>query len=55
MTKTGFWYVDFTLSLDGEAVTFDRLSEETQKHITEQILDGYVGGEICEEIDVQRG
>lgn len=49
MAKKGFWQVEFTLSLDGKEVEFEELSEETRKHITEEILDGYKGGEIEEE------
>lgn len=51
MAKKGYWQVEFTLSLDGKDVEFDDLSEETRKHIIEEILDGYTGGEIEEETE----
>ena len=51
MVRKGSWHVEFELSLDGKDVEFEELSEETQKYITEQILDGYVGGWIEEEVD----
>ncbi len=51
MVRKGFWHVEFTISVNGQDVDFEDLSEETQKYITEQILDGYVGGWIEEEVD----
>ncbi len=51
MVRKGSWHVEFELSLDGRDVEFEELSEETQKYITEQILDGYVGGWIEEETE----
>lgn len=51
MTKLGSWHVKFELTLNGEDVSFEELSEETQKHIVEQIKEGYYSGEIVEEAD----
>ena len=47
----GSWSVDFDLTLEGEEVRFDDLSEVTQEHIAECIKDGVVQGEICEDDD----
>lgn len=49
MTKTGWWSVKFDLTLDGENVRFDDLSETTREHIAELIKEGYWCGEIVEE------
>lgn len=49
MMKTGWWHVHFTLTLEGEEVRWDDLSETTQEHIAQCLLDGYVQGEIVEE------
>ena len=51
MTKTGWWKVKFDLTLEGEEVRFDDLSEESQKHILECIEAGCRQGEIIEETD----
>ena len=51
MEKYGWWSVSFTLTLDGEEVRFDDLSEVTQEHIAECIKEGYVQGEICEWVE----
>lgn len=51
MTKYGSWYVKFELTLEGEDVRWDDLSDATQEHIAEMIKDGYVSGEIVEECD----
>lgn len=51
MAKTGWWVVSFELTLDGEEVRFDDLSEATQEHIAEAIKEGYVQGEIVESDD----
>ncbi len=51
MMKTGWWVVKFDLTLDGENVRFEDLSEVTQEHIAEMIKEGYLGGEIVEESD----
>lgn len=51
MERKGSWHVEFTISVNGQDVDFEDLSEETQKYITKQILDGYVGGWIEEEVD----
>lgn len=50
-TKTGTWYVSFELTLEGEDVDFEDLSETTQDHILEQIKEGYFSGEIVEDND----
>lgn len=51
MEKYGWWFVKFELSLDGETVRWDDLSETTQEHISQAILEGYTQGEICEYIE----
>lgn len=51
MMKTGRWYVNFELMLEGEEVRWDDLSEATQDHILDMIREDYVSGEIVEEID----
>lgn len=51
MMKTGWWGVKFELTLEGEDVRFEDLSEVSQQHIAESILEGYYGGEIVEESD----
>lgn len=48
MEKRGWWSVKFELTLEGEEVRFDDLSETTQEHIAECIKEGYASGEICE-------
>jgi hypothetical protein len=50
--KTGWWEVSFTLTLDGEEVRFDDLSEITQEHITKCITEGYRQGEIIEDGEI---
>ena len=47
--KTGWWKVTFDLTLEGEEVRFDDLSEVTQDHILDCLRDGYEQGEIIEE------
>lgn len=47
-TKSGWWSVKFELTLDGEEVRWENLSETTQSHILEQIGNGYYQGEIIE-------
>ena len=49
MTKSGWWSVKFELTLDGESVRFEDLSETTQEHIANLIKEGYYCGEISEE------
>jgi hypothetical protein len=49
--KTGWWKVSFDLKLEGEEVQFNDLSEATQEHITQKIMEGYIQGEIVEEDD----
>lgn len=51
MTKTGWWVVKWDLTLEGEPVRFEDLSEATQEHIAEMIKEGYHQGEICEDDD----
>lgn len=51
MTKTGWWSVNFDLTLDGENVRFEDLDECTQEHIAEMIKEGYYSGEIIEEFE----
>ena len=47
MTKTGWWAVDFQITLEGEEVRFSDLDETTQEHIAELIKEGYTNGEVC--------
>lgn len=51
MMKTGWWHVNFELTLEGEEVRWDDLSEATQDHILDMIREGFSSGEIVEEID----
>lgn len=51
MTKTGWWSVQFKLTLGGENVRWEDLDETTQEHIAKKIREGYVSGEIVEEMD----
>ena len=51
MSKTGWWSVDFDLTLEGRNVRFQDLSEATQEHIADMIKEGYSSGEIVEEGD----
>lgn len=44
----GSWSVEFDLTLEGEEVSWEDLSETTQEHIADCILDGVVQGEIVE-------
>lgn len=45
---SGWWSVEWDLTLEGEEISFDDLSESTQEHIADSILDGYLQGEIAE-------
>lgn len=45
----GSWDVEFDLTLEGEDVRFDDLSETTQEHIATSIKDGSFQGEIVED------
>ena len=49
MMKTGWWSVDFTLTLDGEEVSFDELSDNSRQHIIDCLKEGYEQGELIEE------
>ena len=51
MTKLGWWVVHFDLTLEGEDVRFEDLSECSQEHILAMIAEGYRQGEIIEEDD----
>lgn len=51
MTKTGWWGVDFDITLEGETVRFSELSECSQAHILQKISEGYTSGEVVEEED----
>lgn len=44
----GSWSISFTITLEGEEVSFDDLSEVSQEHIAKLIGEGYVSGEVCE-------
>lgn len=49
----GNWYVKFELTIEGEEVRWEDLSEATQEHIADMIKEGYTSGEIveCEDDD----
>ena len=51
MTKTGWWSVNFEITLEGEPVQFKDLDEISQEHITKCIKAGYVSGEVIEEVE----
>lgn len=51
MYKTGWWIVNFKLTLDGEEVFFNDLSEVSQEHILQCIYNGCRQGEIVEHED----
>ncbi len=51
MMKTGWWMVNFDLTLEGETIRFEDLSGCSQEHILDMIKEGYVQGEIVEEED----
>ena len=51
VTKTGWWHIKWDLTLEGEPVRFEDLSETTQEHIAKLIQEGYYSGEIVEEFD----
>ena len=53
MTKSGWWKVNFEITLDGENVRFEDLDEVSQEHILEMIADGYRQGEVIEEVDCE--
>ena len=48
LSGSGWWSVKWDLTLDGEEIRFDDLSETSQEHIADSILDGYLQGEIAE-------
>jgi len=50
-TKIGWWKVNFELTLEGEEVRFDDLSDNTREHIIQCLKEGYIEGEIVEEIE----
>lgn len=49
MMKTGWWIANFNLTLEGETIRFEDLSECSQEHILDLIKEGYTQGEIVEE------
>lgn len=51
MTKTGWWKVNFDVTLDGIGIDFGELSEGSREHILSLIADGCVAGEVVEEVD----
>ena len=51
MMKTGFWSVEFQITLEGQKIRWDDLSEATQEYIAEKIKEGYCSGEVVEEED----
>lgn len=52
MMKTGWWNVDFTITLDGEEVDFSELSEMSQEQILKLVSEGYESGVVVEEFDM---
>ena len=46
--KQGWCHVTLQVTLEGESVDFDDLSEVTQQHIADCIFEGYKSIEICE-------
>ena len=51
MAKSGWWVVNFDITLDGESVRFEDLDECSQEHILECIKDGCRQGEVVEKSD----
>lgn len=49
MANYGHWQVSFKITLEGEEVDFDDLSETTQEHIVDLIKQGYISGEVIED------
>ena len=49
--KTGWWKVSFDLTLEGEIIRFEDLSDISQEYILKKISEGYWQGEIVESID----
>jgi hypothetical protein len=47
--ETGWWKINFELTLEGKQIQFEDLSETTQDHIIRKIREGYTQGEIVEE------
>ena len=48
--KVGWWKVSFEITLDGQDVLFDDLSEVTQEHIINCLKDGYTQGQVIEDV-----
>ena len=51
MTKSGWCHVTLKITLEGEDVRWDDLSDITQEHIAAKILEGYRSIAIVEEED----
>ena len=49
MNKYGWCHVTLDITLEGEPVRWDDLSDITQEHIAAKILEGYLSIEIIEE------
>ena len=49
--KTGWWKVSFDITLNGEEIRFEDLSETSQEHILDRIKEGYSQGEVVESIE----
>lgn len=49
MMRTGWWNVIFTITLDGEEVSFEDLGESTQEYILTLIREDYTNGEVFDE------
>ena len=46
--KTGWWKVNFDITLEGLGVDFDELSEDSKRHILALMAQGCVAGEVIE-------
>ena len=49
MTKSGWWNVSFEITLEGEEIRWEDLSECSREHILYCVMNGYTQGEIVEE------
>ena len=49
MMRTGWWNVIFTITLDGEEVSFEGLGESAQEYILTLIREDYTNGEVFDE------
>lgn len=54
-TETGWCHISMKVTLEGREVEFEDLSDVTQEHIAQKILEGYKSIEIVELIDDEEG